>query len=104
MDFHSELFKRFVALELPLWVEYHVSHIFPQETGINDFTRIPLNDEREVVVERRMANLPIELDGEKREFFLNLLNQDVQYKESEDSKIQQIMTYEFIPEGLGDYY
>ncbi len=104
MDFHSELFKRFVALELPLWVEYHVSHIFPQETGINDSTRIPLNDEREVVVERRMANLPIELDDEKRKFFLSLLNQDVQYKESEDSKIQQIMTYEFIPEGLGDYY
>lgn len=104
LDFHVEHLKTVKSLQIPLFVEYHVSHIFPQETGLNDFETIFLNDEKEVVVERRAASLSIELDAEKLALLEQILDGNQQYTESQDATIQQIMSHEFIPEGLGEYY
>lgn len=104
LSFHHYIFDEIKELDLPIMLEYHVSHIFPQQTGINDFCSIPLNDEKEVVLERRPAALPIELNAEKLELAERLLDGEIQYQESNDEAVQQIMSFELIPEGLGDYY
>ena len=104
LDFSTDLFAQIKSLQVPVFVEYHVSHIFPQATGINDFETVSLTGEKEVVVERRLAALPIELDAEKLVLMENILSGKCQYQESYDADWQQIMTHEFIPDGLGEYY
>ncbi len=71
---------------------------------MNDFETVYLDDNKEVVVERRSAVLPVELNTEKLELMEQLLAGNVTYHESPDAGTQQIMTHEFIPEGLGEYY
>jgi pyruvate formate-lyase activating enzyme-like uncharacterized protein len=104
LDFHEGQLQAVKSLQLPLFIEYHVSQIFPQATGLNDFQTIYLNEDSEVVVERRPATLPIELDAQKLEVVEKLLSGEIQYSEIEDAQTQQIMTFEIIPAGLGDYY
>ncbi|WP_159521201.1 radical SAM protein [Sunxiuqinia indica] len=104
LDFHVEQLPEIKRLNLPLFVEYHVSQIFPQATGLNDFETIYLNEEQEVVVERRPAALPVELTAERLEVVEQLLNGKIGYDEPDDASVQQIMTFELIPEGLAEYY
>ena len=104
LSFHHYILDEVKELDLPILLEYHVSHIFPKETGLNEFESIQLNDEREVVVERRPAALPIELDAEQLALLEQFIEGDVAYEESYDEAIQQMMTHELIPEGLADYY
>ena len=104
LSFHHYILDEVKTLELPILLEYHVSHIFPQETGLNEFAIIQLNDEKGVVVERRPAALPIALDAEKLQLFEQLIEGELAYEESYDEAIQQMMTYELIPEGLAEYY
>ncbi|WP_163715362.1 radical SAM protein [Mangrovibacterium lignilyticum] len=104
LDFHVEQFEKIKELELPVWLAYHVSHIFPQATGMNDFETIYLNGEKEVVVERTAAALPLLLDAGHLALLDQVLEGKGKYAELMDAGLQQIMTYEFIPEGLGDYF
>jgi len=104
LDFHVEHWEQVRQLDLQLQVEYHVSHIFPQATGMNDFETIYLNEDKEVVVERRPSCLPIDLNENRMEVMTQILTGTETYHEVEDSGLQQIMTHEFIPLGLGDYY
>lgn len=104
LDFHVEQSEKVKQLGLPVWVEYHVSHIFPQATGLNDFETIYLNHEKEIVVERYAVCLPIELNELRMGVMDSILDGKETYAEVEDSELQQIMTHEFIPEGLGDYF
>lgn len=103
-DFHSERLGLVKSLQLQVFVEYHVSHIFPQATGINDFQTVHLDEDKEVVVERRPAALPIELNAGKMNVMDAMLSGNLPYQESTDANIQQIMGFELIPEGLGEYY
>ncbi|MGQ8335757.1 radical SAM protein [Sunxiuqinia sp. A32] len=104
LDFHVEHLPIIKSLGMAMYVEYHVSQIFPHETGLNDFETIVLNDEDEVVVERRSAVLPIELTKERLGLIEEIIAGSVKYVESYDNETQQIMTFEFIQEGLGEYY
>lgn len=104
LNFHVKQLPEIKRLNFPLFVEYHVSQIFPQATGLNDFESVYLNDDNEVVVERRPAALPIELDSRKLAVLKKLLAGNIGYQESEDAAIQQIMTYELIPSGLSEYF
>ncbi len=104
LDFHVEQIEKIKSFDLSLFVEYHVSHIFPQTTGLNDFETISLNDEKEVVVERYPATLSIELNEERQKLMDKIICGEASYHESFDEHIQQILLHEFIPEGLADYY
>ena len=104
LDFHPYILDEIIELGHAVLLEYHVSHIFPQNTGLNDYISLELNDEKEVIVERRPAALPIELDAERLILIKQILADKIEYKESTDVLVQQLMTYEFIPEGLGEYY
>ena len=104
LDFHPYILDEIKNMGFAVQLEYHVSQIFPQNTELNEYISIELTDEKEVVVERRAAALSILLDAEKLELLEELLAGGTQYEESEDAAIQQIMTHEFIPEGLGEYY
>ncbi|MGQ7869733.1 radical SAM protein [Sunxiuqinia sp. sy24] len=104
LSFHHYILDEIKELALPILLEYHVSHIFPQETGINEFDTIPLNDEHQVVIERRPAILAIELDIVMLQLLEDLIDGQLSYQESDSKAIQEIMTHEFIPEGLGEYY
>ncbi len=104
LSFHHYILDEIKELDLPILLEYHVSHIFPRETGLNVFETIQLNDEKDVVVERRPAVLPIDLDAEKLELLEQFIENDVVYEESFDEAIQQMMTHELIPDGLAEYY
>lgn len=103
LDFHVEQFESIKKMKLPIYLEYHVSHIFPQATGTNDFETIYLNEEKEVVVERCPATVAIEVDSEKIVLMEKILSGEQGYYESNNSAVQQIMTHEFIPVGLGGY-
>jgi pyruvate formate-lyase activating enzyme-like uncharacterized protein len=104
LSFHHYILDEIEKMGLSVQLEYHVSKIFPQPTGLNPYKPIVLDDKKEVVVERRPANLAIQLSSEKINLLKEIFDHRCQYEESEDGTIQQIMGFEFIPEGLGEYY
>lgn len=103
-DFHVEQLQRARQLGLELAVEYHVSAIFPEPTGLNDFETVELNVERTVIVERRPSALPVELTDERLAVFEAIVAGKTGYAETADSELQVLMKHEFIPEGLAEYY
>ncbi len=104
LDFSPELFGRVKALGFAMNVEYHVSAIFPEATGLNDFQTIALNEERDVVVERQATTLPIVLEPEMISEMEAIIAGKASYAEVCNGNLQQILTHEFIPNGLGDYF
>ena len=84
-------------------LEYHVSQIFPQPTALNDYLAVPLNDLKDVYIERRPAwiTLPINPDEKHRirAFFRNHTS-----LEPDNERLERLLYYEQIPEGLGDIY
>lgn len=103
-NFHVEHLPRVKQLGLACFAEYHVSHIFPQATGMNDFETIQLNDDKEVVIERRSACLPVELSPIRMNTLEAIVAGKAEYSEVEDADLQQILSFELIPLGLADYY
>lgn len=103
-DFHVEHLSRVKQLGLTCFAEYHVSHIFPQATGMNDFETIYLNDDKEVIVERRAAGLPVELTAHRLEVLEEIVAGEGAYSEVEDADLQHILSFELIPLGLADYF
>ena len=104
LDFHSDKLDWISSLKLPVFAEYHVSHIFPRPTGLYEHLPVELTEDREVVVERLPVSMPVKLDEESIKLMQQVINGQAQYRESEDETIRQIMTCEFIPHGLQEYY
>ncbi len=104
LDIPHGMLELFSSENIPVFVEYHVSHIFPQPTGLYEHLPVPLTYERDVVVERRPASVPVALTGPRKQLMEQILFGEARYQESDDEGIQQIMSFEFIPDGLQEYY
>ena len=85
-------------------IEYYVARLAPKPTDVSEFTLVILNENRDIVIERSLAQPETILEPTEAESFFKYLEGVDFFVLTDERKWSSIMRFENIGEGLQSFY
>ncbi len=102
--FHSDLIGLVDFKEASLCLNYYGSAILPSLTYRNSFHKIILNSGKEIYIEKIKEADEIKLTGSEINKFISMLSGSYNPHDFKDKKWKEASRFEYIKEGLQEYY